>query len=150
MKKILLASLIFTSFFSMAEKSNILVSKEKFEIVIVEGVETRFKTETLKPIMIFEEVITIDNVSKTLLKSIIYDFELDKKSELYTNMDLGEDINILYSNNDGLSFSEFPILESGKEIPMSDYTTVRMTIDAIPFEGRETVKVRYSYDHFKE
>lgn len=150
MKKIIIAMLMSISFFASASESNISIQKEKFEVVIQDGVETIFKTSTLKPVMIFEEVITITNISKGHLRSVIYDFSLDNQSTLFSNMDLGDDVKILYSNNDGKSYSKFPILNDKDPIPMQDYTNVKMTIKKIMNGEKKKVKIRYSYDHFAQ
>lgn len=150
MKKLLLSMLIGSCFFSYAESGNIFIEKEKFEVVIVDGVETIFETGTLKPVMIFEEVIKITNIAERDLEYVIYDFKLDKKSVLHENLDLGPNIEILYSNNDGLSYSAFPIVEDGENIDMEDYTDIRMTIDRLYPEEYKNLRVRYSYDHFAQ
>jgi len=151
MKKIILCALMGISLFSSAEESNISISKEKYEIVIQGGVETRFKTGTLKPIMIFEEVITIKNISEGHIKSVLYDFKLDRKSVLHSNLDLGDDIEVLYSRNDGVSYFSFPILnENDEAIKMKEYTDIRMIISKIMNGNSKELKVRYSYDHFAQ
>lgn len=153
--KFFILPLIFAFSFSLSAKTNInenniLIEKQKFEVVINEGVETIFKTVTLKPVMIFEELIKITNVSDKKLKYVIYDFELDNQSTLFQNIDLGSEVSVTYSNNGGLSYLEFPITLNGIEIKMSEYTNIRMTILSLKSGDSIELKLRYNYDHFSQ
>ena len=155
MKKLTLFLLVIMSSMSFANnhssnKSNILIEKDKFEVVIIDGVETIFETSTLKPVMIFEEVVKITNISEGHLKSVIYDAKLDYQSALFTPSFKDDDVEVLYSNDDGETFSTYPILVEGLAIDLDDYTDIRMNISKLMFGESKTVKFRYSYDHFKQ
>lgn len=131
--------------------NNLAIKAEKKEVVVIDGKEIIYPTTTLKPVMILEESIFLTNKSRIDTQiNTIYDFKLDKKSSFYGEVKQKEkDVNVLYSDDNGSTFSSYPLTKNGNEVSKDDYTTIRFIIKKIePLEKKELI-VRYTYNHFK-
>lgn len=134
----------------IGEDDNISIETDRYEIVFVDGKETKFKTKTLKPVIIFEDNIKITNITEKEIKSVVYDFHLDSKSTLFSDMDDPTDnIETYYSIDKGKNYLKFPIILDEEEVPLSSYTDIKMVIGELDENESTIVKVRYEYNHFK-